>query len=149
MTTKTKTKYDIQAEEFLAKFNITLEVRRAAFPECPRWDMGKCAKGRHTHGEKFNGQFSRGTEGKPVHGTAPLGFDFWGSLNDAEKGKRPSHYTVLACVSSDISCSTDPDEVHAEFGDMKPSQAQAIADHARKLQSFFTGAERAALAEIQ
>ena len=39
--------------------------------------------------------------------------------------------------------------VVAEFGDMKPSHAQATADHARKLQAFFTNDEREALAEIQ
>lgn len=61
----------------------------------------------------------------------------------------PTEYTILACVSSDMSCPTDADEVHAEFGDMRPSQAEAIAAHARKLQAFFTEEERAILSEVQ
>ena len=144
----TKTKYDTQASEFLAKFELTLEVRQAAFDTCPQWDETDCKHGKHSHGHKYNVRFGR--SGRPFLGQKPtLDFDFWGSQNDAEKHKRPSQYDVLACVGSDVNMPTTADEVVAEFGDMKPSQAQATADHARKLRAFFTDNEREALAEIQ
>lgn len=65
------------------------------------------------------------------------------------KQHKPSVYSILTCVSSDLNNPTDADAVHAEFGEMKPSQAEAIAAHARKLQAFFTEEERELLSEVQ
>lgn len=62
---------------------------------------------------------------------------------------KPSVYDVLCSVSSDLSMPTEADDVAEEFGDMKPSQAERIARHARNLQAFFTEAERSQLAEVQ
>ena len=62
---------------------------------------------------------------------------------------KPSVYDVLCCVSADMRNPTEADDVAEEFGDMKPSQAERIAAWARKIQSFFTEAERTQLAEVQ
>ena len=75
----------------------------------------------------------------PDHGYGPL----------AHVKHTPSCYDILACLSSDASCPTDPDEVVAEFGPMKPSQAIAVAESARRLQAFFTSDELAILSEVQ
>lgn len=77
-----------------------------------------------------------------------LSFDFWGSIHDAENGREPSAYDVLACISSDCFMPDDPDEVAEECGPMKPSQAIAVVEFGRKLRAFFTEAEQAAVAEI-
>ena len=138
----TITKYDTQATEFLAKYEINLTIRSATFQTCPAWDRKTCAKNTHLHGLKYIVELAH-------EGRSEIQFPFWGSMNDREDRKRPTQYDVLACVGSDVNMPTDADEVVAELGDMKPSQAQATADHARKLQGFFTEAERESLAEIQ
>lgn len=61
----------------------------------------------------------------------------------------PNEYDILSCVGSDVNGYTDADEVYHEFGEMPPSRAEAIAAHTRKLQAFFTEAERTILAEVQ
>ena len=79
----------------------------------------------------------------------------WWDVRDEDPNKvfhvkhRPSYYDVLCCVGSDVNGSTDPDEIFAELGPMTPSRAEAIAAATRKLQAFFTEAERALLAEVQ
>ena len=146
----TTTKYDTQASEFLAKFNMAVRIHETPFQDCPRWDMTDCKRGYHHHGKRYNVRIERTSTSFPQHVPLPsIEFDFWGSQHDAERLKRPTQYSILACVGSDVNMPTDADEVVAELGDMKPSQAQATADQARKLQAFFTEAEREALAEIQ
>lgn len=65
-----------------------------------------------------------------------------------QREHKPGYYDILACVYSDMCSSTDPDEIYDEFGEMKPSRANAIAAHARKLQKFFTDDEREQLSEV-
>jgi hypothetical protein len=77
------------------------------------------------------------------------GFDFWNSLNDSQNGKTPGYYDILACIASDATCPTDPDEVAREFGPMPPSQCVAVAKAAKALRAFFSKEEIEALTEIQ
>ena len=158
MTPQVESKYDVQAREFLAKFSLVLEIRRAEFQTCPEWNKQDCEKGKHGHGIKYVVMIVRAL---PVRSwpasqlpelTPPsLEFPFWNSKAEAQKPlpHKPSAYDVLAHLSSDANSPTTPDAVYAEFGDMKPSEATIIATHALKVHSFFTALEVEALSEIQ
>lgn len=128
--------YEAQAQRFLDKFNLTL---KAAFKgdKCPPWDDSK-----HIHGDRYRVTIKR-------QNRQSISFDFWNSLSDKQDGKRPTAYDVLSCIGSDAQMPTDPDEVVEEMGEMKPSQAIAVAKFAKKLQAFFTEDELEKLAEIQ
>lgn len=128
--------YEAQAERFLKEFDLIFKV---AFKgdRCPPWgDSG------HTHGDRYRVTVKR-ANGKSIS------FDFWNSLKDVQENKRPTAYDVLACISSDATMPTNPDEVASELGEMKPSQAIAIAKFAKRLQAFFTITELGKLSEIQ
>lgn len=84
-----------------------------------------------------------------------LGIALYGSLlheHDSKTVKvkhKPSYYDILACLSFEVFGSTDPDAIYEEFGEMKPSQALRIAEHNRKVQAFFTEAERLKIADVE
>lgn len=83
-----------------------------------------------------------------------LTFDFWGSVNDADKGKDPTPYDVLACVSSDIYTPETFEEFCSEFGydpdSIKAKQTWNRAHRfAQRLRAFFTSAETEQLQEIR
>ena len=131
--------YDKQAGEFLGRFGLKLGIREGT-SKCPPWDDHKqgCR-----HGDQYRITLHR-TGGKM------LAFDWWGSIAMMQEGREPTPYDILACISSDANSPTDPDEVSEEFGgDVKPSQAIAIARFAARLQRFFTEEELEALSEIQ
>jgi len=132
--------YEAQAKRFLDLFDLSLNT---AFKgdKCPTWCDGK-----HIHGDRYRITIKRMNRDR---NPKSISFDFWNSLKDREEGNRPTPYDVLSCISSEASSPTNPDEVFAEYGDMKPSQAVAIAKFAQKLQDFFTGAELESLQEIQ
>jgi len=127
--------YEQQAESFLTEHGLSI---RMAFKgdRCPPWETGLC-----THGDRYRITIKR------VTGTS-ISFDFWNSQADMQTNKRPTAYDVLTCISSDAFSPTDPDEVAEEFGNMRPSQAIAIARFATKLQAFFDEEELEALSEI-
>ncbi len=135
--------YEGQAQEFLARFNLTV---KAAFKgdKCPPWEDKDCM-----HGDRYRVTVKRslGKAGGRNLSTS-ISFDFWNSVNDMQAGKSPTAYNILACISSDASMSTDPDEVVEELGEMRPSQAVTVAKFATRLQAFFTKEEIEALAEI-
>ncbi len=131
--------YVKHATAIAKEIGLTVIVAKAHTQTAPRW----AAKG-EAHGIKY-----RVTLGMLNGGKASLRFDFWDSIANCEADKEPTIYDILACISSDASMSTDPDEIAQEFGIMKPSQAIAIAAWAKKLQAFFTEDEREKLNEIQ
>ncbi len=137
--------YEAQAQMFLDRFGLSVV---AAFKgdECPTWDDPK-----HIHGDRYRVTIRRRSDYIGNQNITPksISFDFWNSKANKDKGERPTAYDILATISGDASGSTDPDEVAAELGDMKPSQAIAIARFAAKLQKFFRPVEIDALAEIQ
>ena len=130
------TEYEAQAERFLKRFNLSIKT---AFKgdKCPPWDDE-----RHIHGDRYRVTIKRANR-------KSISFDFWNSWQDAHEGKAPTSYGILACISSEASSPTDPDEVAGEFGEMKPSQAIRIAKFAQKLQAFFSEEELEGLGEIQ
>ena len=139
--------YEMQAEQFLKRYGLTLHVRRGA-NKCPPWDDNS-----HTHGNHYLITIAS-TPARKGHYTKSLGamsvsFPFWNSLRDKADDKDPTAYDILACVGSDAHSPTDPDEVAAEFDKIKPSIPIAVAERAKELQAFFTELELDALAEIQ
>ena len=138
MNTMEKVDYEKQAADFLARFNLKMTIKEGD-GHAPPWSKA-AVDGTHYRvkiartNTKFNGSIS---------------FDFWGSVHDAETGRTPTAYDVLACISSDVYMPTTPDEVAEEIGPMPPSQAIAAARFARRLQTMFTDTEQKALAEIQ
>ena len=133
-----RNEYEEQAEQFLAEHGLVI---RTAFKgdKCPAWEEGNL----HIHGDRYRVTIKRITSGPSIS------FDFWNSQRDKEEDAGLTGYSVLAAINSDAYSPTDPDEVAAEYGDMKPSQAIAIARFAKRLQTFFTEDELEALAEIQ
>ena len=139
-----RTDYKAQGQKFLDAYGFSLKV---AFKgdRCPPWEAGQCVHGdryRITIRRRWSNPVSSLNVGKSIS------FDFWGSQADMLANKRPTPYDVLACISSDAHAPTDPDEVGEEFGEMRPSQATAIARFAARLQAFFTEEELEALSEI-
>lgn len=134
---KPTSEYETQAQRVAREMGLTV---KAAYKgdKCPQWCDGK-----HQHGDRYRVTLFNGASHRS------LSFDFWNSLMDVQRGDRPSYYDILSCVSSEATSPTDPDEVVAEFGEMKPSQAIRIAKWAAKLQAFFTEAEIDALSEIR
>lgn len=141
---ETENEYLDKAKGFLKRFDLSCTARRAD-DRCPAWCDGK-----HIHGNHYRVTISRGG-GWPASGcgSGSISFDFWNSHHDMTNGKLPDAYGLLSCVSSESSMPTDPDEVVAEMGDMKPSQAIRVADFAKRLQAFFSEDELEALREIQ
>jgi len=131
--------HEEQANEVAKRLGLTVKAAYKGY-RCPKW-----CDGNHVHGDLYRVTIQAQRMGGFDNAVS---FDYWNSLHDKADNKRPTTYDILACVSSDMSCPTDPDEVAAEFGEMKPSQAIAIAAHAAKLQAFFTKAEQAAISEI-
>jgi hypothetical protein len=120
--------YEHEAQVFLDRFGLTFEAVRGDKPA--PWQPA----GQHYQITIANGSRRR------------LSFDFWTSL--ASGMEPPEAYSVLACIGSDIGLGS-ADEIVAELGEMKPSQARAAAMHAKRLRRFFTKEEREALQEIQ
>lgn len=145
--------YEAQAQKFLDKYGLTVH---AAFKgdKCPAWDEGRCI-----HGDRYRVTIRRRytaetCPGRPCgdccdHRGRSITFDFWNSHRDMQEGKRPTAYDVLACISSDATLPTDPDELMEELGLMKVSQALASVRFTKRLQAFFSDEEIEALGEIR
>lgn len=83
-----------------------------------------------------------------------LTFDFWGSQADAEEGKEPDAYSVLACIGSDAHTPRTFDEFCREYGgdadSIKAKQTFTRADRfACRLRSFLRGNEIETLSTIR
>jgi len=137
----TDSEYEANARKIAKGLGLTVTATLKG-DMCPSWEK-PC---KHIHGDRYRVTLrfpQRLYKRKRSHS-----FDFWNSLNDSQEGKQPGYYDILVCVGSEATCPTDPDEVAREFGEMKPSQAIAIAKAAQRLQAFFTESEIDALTEI-
>lgn len=158
MGTVISNEYETQAQTFLDRFGFVLTIERGSAKKEPGWITDKDRRfwvarlGEYcTHGAHFVITIER-TAGKgsmmiPPHNKRT--FDFWGSIHDLEKNLKPTPYAVLSCIGGDANGETTADAVYEEVGDIKPSQAEAIAQAARDWQAFFTGEELKAVGEIQ
>jgi hypothetical protein len=152
--------YEKQAKDFLERFGLEFQATKHPNQKAPNWE--DASKARQNWSEVERKHVASGfrylvtitkKDGQSVE------FDFWGSIDARVKAVRngfggvtmqhPTAYDVLACISGDASAPDDADEVAAEFGIVKPSQALAIVEFGRKLRAFFTQEELEALSEIQ
>lgn len=144
-TQSAASEFDKQAADFLAKYGITVSIRRKdphGPGPAPEWAT--------------NG--IRGIAYKVTlraEGRKPVSFDYWGSKHDMDRGVPASEYDVLACISGELHCPEKFEEWCSEFGEDEDS-CRAYANwerglkHSRKLQAFFPeGQEREDLSEIQ
>lgn len=136
--------YEVQAQDFLSRYNISLTVKPTDSGKCPPFCDGK-----HIHGDDHRVTMTRALTQKR------LTFPFWNSLNDSQEGRAPTAYDVLACCGSDLSCPDTFEEFCAEYGyDTDSRKALATfrrcSAFAAKLQNFFDTEEmRADLQSIQ
>jgi len=128
--------YEIQARDFLKKWGIKFSVRKTNSGKCPLF----CDDSKHIHGDEHRIKLVRHLTGKRLE------FPFWNSLNDSQKGKEPTCYDVLACISSDLHCPETFEEFCSEYGDNTDSR-KALAlfrrcdSFGRKLRAFFDNEE--------
>ncbi len=143
---KTPSQYDKQAEAFLKRFGITFKAVLSG-TKAPPWEEG-CL-----HGHHYIVTLSKG--GAPCVPRSEVSFDFWGSKKDREDGVRElTAYSVLACISGDITCPDSFSEFCAEYGhDADSRKAEGTfrrcAAFAKRLRAFFTDEEIEQLQEIQ
>ena len=143
--------YEQSALDFLAKHGITFRATLTKTQKAPKWaDDGSA------HGLQYRVTLSRETRPGGVNAVhvSPLFFDFWDSVAAKEKGKTPSAYDVLACISGDVHCPDDFADFCGEYGYEEDSRAafatfKRCAALARKLRAFFTAEEIEGLSEIQ
>lgn len=133
--------HDRQALDFLAAHGIKCRANLADKQKAPAWaDEGG------VHGQHFRVTLSKKR--------ARLVFDYWGSQKDAETGKHPSAYDVLACISSEANTPDTFADFCREYG-YESDSIKALATFkrantfARRLRAFFTAGELEGLAEIQ
>lgn len=148
--------YDIQATQFLASNGLKLRATLSD-TKAPAWIKGE------KHGHHYRVQIWR--EGrthwnatdkpaKVVPSPRRLTFDFWGSIADAESGKAPTPYDIIACISSDAYTPETFEDWCSEYGyDSDSLNAlqtfRRCNAFAKRLRAFFTPAELEQLSEIQ
>lgn len=130
--------YEAQANAFLAKYGIKFAAAHKGEKE-PPWSQGK------DYGDHFRVTLKR--PGKSIS------FDFWGSVNDRDNGKRPTAYDVLAYISGDYHCpDTFEDFCSQEYGYDPGRKAEqtfkACQAMTKKLHQFFSEDEARDLSEI-
>lgn len=147
---RTLSKYDQQANRFLAQHSVNVDIKLAQHQTAPPWDD----RG-HGHGRKYDITITQ------VARDGQVEFPFWGSIKMREEGTHPTAYDILACISSDLYFeSTEfnvaplPKEALLEEGldpkdyDLSYEQAKRAEDFSDELRSFFTEKEQEALGEI-
>lgn len=132
--------YEAQANKFLTDHGITLKAAYIGC-KCPRW----CDDTKHVHGAKYRITLKR--SGKSIS------FDFWNSYDDMRKGRDPSAYDVLACISSDYHAPDTFENFCAEYGydeDSRKALAtfKAVERMSIKLRSFLSEEEADDLSAI-
>jgi len=132
--------YEQSAQDFCARNHIGIRIALKD-SKLPDWDDGSF---RHHYCVSLN---------KPNR-KVPLRFDFWGSVNDANEGKHPTAYGVLACISSDAFCPDTFADFCSEYGyDEDSRKAEKLfakcARFGLQLREFFTMNELEELAEIR
>ena len=151
-----QTDYEKQAQDFLTKHGIKFRATLSDSKVAPWTPISDRLNG-NTTPHHYRVTLSR----QPFYylkGTKPqqsrLAFDFWGSIADAKKGKHPSAYDVLACISGDVHCAETFADFCSEFGEDEDSikalqTFRRCSAFAKRLRAFFTAQEIDDLSEIQ
>ena len=132
--------YDKQAEKFLKEHNLNFG---ATYKECGRY-------------------FEEDTDERDIYririrrkdGGNSITFNFGQSIADTETATKPKAYSVLASISSDMSCPYDFEEFCGDYGyDEDSRTAEKIfkksSKFAERLNTFFREGEKEDLAEIR
>lgn len=134
--------YEATAQAFLDRHGVSLRITKADSKPAPF--AGEDGKSGHHY------RITLSRKGK----TGRVAFDYWGSIADAEKGKEPGAYDVLACISGDINIPETFADYCSEYGEdsdsIKARQTWKRCDSfARRLRAFFASeTEREELAQI-
>ena len=138
---KESNEYTKQAEDFLTRNNLKMRITLSDSKPA-HWQPS----GHHYRVTIFKRVMSLGQR---------IAFDFWGSLNDMEKGIDPTSYDVLACISGDVLLDVETfKDFCGEFGYSEDS-IEALQTYKRasrfskRLNEFFTKDEIEQLQEIR
>lgn len=158
--------YDRQAQTFLTSHGIKLRATLSNSKVAP-WageETGERSHWRVTLSssnqqcpichQTSQDEFCQDCIARNVKNSRRLVFDFWGSIKDAEDGKEPTAYDILACISSDAYTPETFAEFCGEFGyeadSIKALQTfRRVSNFAKRLREFFTTAELEALSGIR
>lgn len=132
-----KTEYDTQAESFLTDNGLKLRITLSDSKPAP-WSPA--------------GHHYRVTLSAP--GRKRVTFDFWDSLAAEQAGTTPSPYSILACLSGEVTTPDTFEDYCDTFGEnpdsLKARQTwKRCHSFAQRLRAFFTPAELDQLSEIQ
>lgn len=142
-------KYEQQANRFLARHSVNLDIKLAEDQGPPPW------QNKGDYGRKYNIKITQ------VAREGSVEFPFWGSIHMRDEGTHPTAYDVLACLSSDLyfeptefNVAPLPADSLIEEGldpsdfDMSFEQAKRAEEFSDELRAFFTEDEQKALSEI-
>ena len=141
--------YEKRAEEFLRRNKLRMTITKVPYTP-PVWEEEENKGCRNKYRVGIHRPLKSGYDGTPRR----IGFNFWGSINDAEKGIHPSSYNVLACISGDVYCPDTFEEFCSEYGYDEDSRKawkifKKAGRFAEKLRLFFSEQELEKLQEIQ
>jgi len=138
--------YEKQAKDFLKRHDLNMRIRRTNSGKCPPF-----CRGDHVHGEEFKITIIRDSRKVGVRRKKSISFSFWNSLADLQDGKKPTPYSILACISSDLYCPDTFKEYCEEFGINSYDDYEhwkIWSRFAKRLRKFFTPLEIRDLMEI-
>lgn len=150
--TTTANEYDQQATDFLTRNGLKMRITLSD-SKSPAWAKEGEETGHHYRVTISKGELPMiGGVNRPP--PSRLVFDFWGSIADARKGKEPSAYDVLSCISGDAYTPETFADFCAEYGYEEDSikalqQFRRCDRFAKRLRAFFTEAELTELSEIR
>jgi hypothetical protein len=133
--------YDKQAQDFITEHSLKIRLTFLG-EQINKWDD-------QNYRPKYKVTITRkGGIGKK------LTFTFWDSIANYEKGKEPSAYSILTCLSSDLNTPSTFEDFCSEFGYSDDSiKAKAIfrlcLKQTTKIRNFFTITELGELSSIQ
>lgn len=134
--------YERQAKAFLEKFNLTVSAIYLDY-EPPIWDDNQ-----ECNHPRYRIRIKR------IEAKRSFTFYFWDSIANAEKGKKPTPYSVLTTVSAESYIHEDFNDFCANFGyDIDSRKAYKMFERcqrfARRINLFFSVGELEELREIR
>jgi hypothetical protein len=127
--------YDEQANAFLSKHNIIIQLKKGGNKKPCSWECGD------SYSVKIKGN------GKTMI------FDFHDSIHNQREGLSPSSYEILSTIAAESYCPDNVDDFAADYGITKPSEAIRLFKFCKafstKIQKFFTENQLEELLEIQ
>lgn len=144
--------YEQKAEEFLRRNKLQMNITQVPYTP-PIWEDEKYVGRRNKYSVTIHRPLKSGHDGTLSY-ERRIRFDFWGSINDAAKGRHLSVYDVLSCISSDVFCPDTFEEFCSEYGYDKDCPKaeetfELVNEFAERLRSFFSEEEITELQKIR